>query len=290
MEIFTDSTDKTITSSELIAFAEDSGLKDVHLIEASLFVDVPADAKSILIGFMPYTWNKKASLGRMPLSGYYPVSNKGHDIIRSIGRFLISAGVYSEPNRTVPEKLIASHCGGTFGLNSLYYHPEYGSAVFIATLFTGVEPEKGFRPKKAELNPLCSNCGKCRKSCPVQALDDKDIKEVCLRAHMFKKPLSAEYARHIYQLMGCEVCQTVCPLNSSVPFDSDYSFDIMTLFKDRSELAQMIGRNYARKTIVLQQVIAYAANTGFKGCIDEVEALKYDPMLKPVCDYYLSLV
>ncbi len=266
-------------------------LLPLELFSSSKYAEIPSEAKSLFVAFMPYHPAKKSEYGngKIALSGYYPVSNKAYRLIKELMTFLKSNGIFCIENKAVYEKDAASYCGGSFGKNTLYYIKEYGSFVFIATFFTGLKPDKEqFLP--AKLSEICKNCNICSSVCPVSALPKRDMKEDCMRAMMFKKPLNKLAYGNIYQLLGCEICQKSCPLNVSLGIaeEKGIEFDIKKLFHDRTELENIVGKNYARKQTVLQQLIAYSADNDFFGIDEEIEALKTDKNmnLSVVIEYY----
>lgn len=266
------------------------GFRDLHLLPASLFRAVPEGAESLFVAFAPYRWAKSpCNKGKVTVSNYYPVSNEFHSKLSRLKEVLIKQGVFACENKTVFEKEAASYCGGMFGKNTLFYHKEFGSAVFIATLFTGVKAEH--MPKeRAKLSEICGGCRICEEICPVKALPARNMAEDCLRARMYKKPLAASDAEHIYQLFGCEICQKYCPMNKDIPEGESILFDIDRLFYDRKDLEELIGKNYARKMTVLQQLIAYAANTEYSACRELILQYENEPLLKEVCEYYKAKV
>lgn len=266
-------------------------LLPLELFSSSKYADIPNEARSLFVAFMPYRPAKKADYGngKIALSGYYPVSNKAYKLIKELMAFLRNNGIFYIENKAIYEKDAASYCGGSFGKNTLYYSKEYGSFVFIATFFTGLEPDKEAF-SSAKLSEICKNCNTCSSVCPVSALPKRDMKDDCMRAMMFKKPLNKLAYGKIYQLLGCEICQKSCPMNISLGITEEkgIEFDIKKLFHDRTVLEEIVGKNYARKQTVLQQLIAYSADSGFFGINEEIEALKDDKNmnLNAVIEYY----
>jgi len=278
-----------MNEKDLLVLAKEYGFTEARLLPVSLFKETPLEAESLFIAFLPYSWSKKAPFGQAAVSGYYPTSNFGHAQLRKLKEDLLEHGVFAEENKTVFEKEAASYCGGYFGKNTLYFHEKFGSALFIATLFVGVAAEN-IEIKKAALSHLCENCSLCEKVCPVSALPKRDMKADCMRAKMYKKPMPADAMENLYQLFGCELCQRVCPMNAMVSEKEQYAFSIDTLFLDRKPLEELVGKNYARKINVLQQLIAYAAREKYSGCYDAVRALESEPLLRDVCQYYFSRI
>lgn len=124
----------------------------------------------------------------------------------------------------INEKKAASKAGlGRIGRNSLLIHPVYGSYIFIGAILTSM---------RIECEPLdvsyCLDCGECVNACPGHAIrvsggidPDLCLSAVSQRRHLTPPLLELLKKNHI--AWGCDVCQSVCPLNrgaknSSVPF------------------------------------------------------------------------
>ncbi len=113
------------------------------------------------------------------------------------------------------EKLIAQELGlGEIGDNNLLLTKEYGSYVFIGEALVKEDlDEKKYEPEK-----ICTHCGACKKSCPVNALSEGFIKERCLSFLTQKKELSEEekvLLKNASYIFGCDICQTSCPVNKN---------------------------------------------------------------------------
>ena len=121
---------------------------------------------------------------------------------------------------------------------------KYGSFVFIGEVLTDVPAEKmelDGTPKKAG---ECLHCGACRRACPMKNGRD------CLSAVTQKKgELSDGEKAYIIEngsVWGCDICQTVCPLNRNVsetPIDFFRENRISTL--DKKTLDEMTDEEFA---------------------------------------------
>jgi len=114
------------------------------------------------------------------------------------------------------ERAFAGEAGvGWVGKNSLLIHPEEGSWLWLGEVITAA--------KLAPDSPIADHCGKCRKcidACPTGAIFDG------IRAVDSRKCLSYWNIEHrgkipeeLHQpmgdwLLGCDICQEVCPWNS----------------------------------------------------------------------------
>ncbi len=104
---------------------------------------------------------------------------------------------------------------GVKGKNSLLITPQYGSYVFIGEILTTFPLETTCFENKG-----CLDCGLCRKACPGGAIGCGVTTEKCA-SHISQKKgdLSAEETdilSRAHSVFGCDICQTVCPMNRNV--------------------------------------------------------------------------
>jgi epoxyqueuosine reductase len=104
---------------------------------------------------------------------------------------------------------------GILGENGLVINEKYGSYVFVAELLTDSLPELIGAVKPREIMK-CEGCGACLNACPTGRLSDEGE---CLSDITQKKgELSSDEKALICRCntaWGCDVCQRVCPHNSS---------------------------------------------------------------------------
>lgn len=114
----------------------------------------------------------------------------------------------------IPEVRAAALAGlGRLGENGLLIHEKYGSYLFIGEILTDLPVPA----EPAEPRP-CLRCGACRRACPGGALGENGVDPArCLSALTQRggevSPEEAERLRRSPLIWGCDVCQTVCPLN-----------------------------------------------------------------------------
>lgn len=113
------------------------------------------------------------------------------------------------------EVAAALRCGlGVLGKNRLLITPKYGSYVFIGTILTDLKLDYCNQPVS-----FCPDCGRCVAACPTGTLSDKGD---CLSFITQKKgeltDEGADLIRKSGLVWGCDVCQSVCPLNADAAF------------------------------------------------------------------------
>lgn len=249
-----------------IRFADASGCS-IHgtenAVEAHALLPV---ARSLIVLFMGYRPVKPPPPGRMALSAYYVASHRSYHAARSLNDYIISLGFSCALVPSLPAKAAALRTGGFMGDNGFYYHPTLGSLVCIQTLLT----DAVLSPDEPEAGTGCLHCGACAAGCPSNALGQgKD----CLRRHMnalVPLPLRSD----VYQLLGCEKCQTVCPHNR-LEAEEPLSFALESLLDGSAmpQLKQLAGPNMARPMRVASQAALYAAAHGQHQVVPQLQAL-----------------
>ena len=119
---------------------------------------------------------------------------------------------------------------GVKGDNHLLITEEYGSFVFLAEILSTLAAECYYEndvlPPEVPVTE-CLHCGACQKACPCP--------DGCLSAITQKKgDLSEEEIQMMLDsgiLWGCDVCQTVCPLNRDAAITPIAFFRENTLYR-----------------------------------------------------------
>ena len=181
------------------------------------------EPRSVILYLLPYYTTETVNLSR------YAVSLDYHLAIREI-----NAGFEEILKEKFPEAKIKGYGDhspiderhaalisglGIAGDNGVIINEKYGSYVFIGDVVTDISPEKlGAAPPKEILR--CEHCGACKRACPTGILRGEG--EDCLSAITQKKgDLTEEEAalmREYNTLWGCDICQSVCPMNKSAAF------------------------------------------------------------------------
>lgn len=121
--------------------------------------------------------------------------------------------------------LAARTVRGFIGKNACFIHPEYGSFLLLAEIFTDVVcvpdrvPEIVLERKTGDGG--CGPCDLCQRACPTGALDSAysvDARK-CLSYWTIEHRgvIPVQYWPHLKQYwFGCDLCQDVCPYNVRV--------------------------------------------------------------------------
>ena len=90
---------------------------------------------------------------------------------------------------------------GTIGRHSLLLTPEFGAMVWLGAVLTDAELEPD-----PLLEPICTDCGLCVHSCPVNALAQPEVDQAACYAHAFgEDPALGRW------VISCHRCRDVCP-------------------------------------------------------------------------------
>jgi epoxyqueuosine reductase len=201
-------------------------------------------SKSVISVLLNYYTDQKQEDPEAPKISKYALGKDYHDVLKArllalldyictelapcVGR----AFVDSAP---LLEKALAKEAGlGWIGKNSLLIHPRMGSFVFIGELVLDLELEYD----EPFGNNLCGSCTRCMDSCPTGAI----LAPAVLDARKCISYLTIETKEDIPEyltanlsncLVGCDICQQVCPWNSKAkPHNVD-------AFQPKPELLKM---------------------------------------------------
>lgn len=125
-------------------------------------------------------------------------------------------------NHTIDERKCLEMTGLAFhGKNNLMIHKDLGSYFFIGLVLTKTKYEEVI-----EVNTLsCGECTICIKACPVGALDNGFDWATCISGYNQEKRSLSDYEiSKNTLLMGCDICQRVCPYNKGVNSTSVEAF------------------------------------------------------------------
>ena len=235
--------------------------------------------QSIIVLFSRYFVTPPAQKGYIALSPYYVASNRGYMAARKLTEHLKSLGAAAKHDTDMSAKAAALKAGGYIGKNGFYFHSKFGSLVNIQTIVTDSAVPKAYPPGSSK----CENCDTCIKVCPSGGVNDL---QKCLRYHsnsLIPKKLRGD----LYQLLGCERCQTACPQNSDEQRPTQqFRTDELLAGKHKAELKTLAGSNMARANRLLSQAALYAANTGQVSQIEQLRKLA-ETALSPTKEHAL---
>ena len=234
----------------------------------------------LLRGYLPYAPRP----GLVTLSAYYPCSQQAYLLSRTLCAPLQARGYRALCHPPLPYKPLLALAGAArYGANGLTATDDFGSRFAVQVVLTdaplAVDAAAPFTL------PSCSGCGACVRRCPVGALGAGSVDvSRCLRALDERAPVP-ETLRPLLggSLLGCDLCQEVCPRNSAVgtqemPQPLSDALSLARLLQgDIKPLIPFIGVNYARKKRLQARACLSAANLGRTDCLPLLDSLLDDP-------------
>ncbi|MEG0766685.1 MAG: 4Fe-4S double cluster binding domain-containing protein, partial [Clostridia bacterium] len=225
------------------------------------------------------------------VSGYYFASQAAYRATEQLAVWLREKGVAAMATASLPAKACAWRAGlGVYGRNTLLRVEPFGNALTLRTVVADVPLLIHASPVEDEMEATerhCGSCMRCVRACPTGALDGRGGLDVtrCLRAHMMSGLPIPEAFRVLMgtRLLGCEICQQVCPYNADAPTrpaENTAPFALAGLLAAETRTAQtrkigaLIGHNEARPQRVLAQAALITGNVGDTDYIPLLEALR----------------
>ncbi|QNT76273.1 4Fe-4S double cluster binding domain-containing protein [Dehalogenimonas etheniformans] len=120
----------------------------------------------------------------------------------------------------LPTKVLASHTGLLQnGINNMGYIPGMGSFFRLTSFFSDLQPSDNTWNEQHLVAPVCRECGLCMDACPTGCIS-QEVYDVgrCLSL-LSKEPSDfPDWVKKRWHnsLIGCRVCQQICPMNRSV--------------------------------------------------------------------------
>lgn len=192
----------------------------------SSVMETAATVISVAFSYAPSTFRSS----QLPVIACYAYGKDYHDVLRKrlavpVERLKDAYGgewricIDSAP---LPERYWALQGGiGLRGKNGSVIIDNYGSYVFLAEVLTSlkIEPE-------APSTRSCNGCGKCISRCPASALSENGLVDARRCINYLTIEHRGEWEESAGEIMkssvgrntlfGCDICQRVCPHNSSI--------------------------------------------------------------------------
>lgn len=206
----------------------------------------------------------------------------------------------------IMERELAVRAGlGWIGKNSCLISPTHGSNILLAEIFTGVALETD-RPFTAD---RCGSCTRCIDACPTGCIlpDRKIDASRCLSYHSIENKgeippaLMDKFGPWIF---GCDICQMVCPWNTS---RSNHLYTQNAIHLDINEMLEILDYTpadfstrfgasaiaRARWKGLVRNIIIRLANmraVNADGAIRKFTELQVDPALQKTASWALEQI
>jgi epoxyqueuosine reductase QueG len=250
----------------------------LHHAGTDLTADVRAKepwANAILALILPY----RPYPDSVPVSGNYPSSNKAYHVANKLMRALNEQGIHAKRAYVPIRELLIRNGVGVPLKNGLTYIPNYGTRYSVQTLLIDL-PEVEFSPVQTQEEPFCAKCHACQKVCPSSAISDSGYDyKTCARAFMGGEPMEDWVMDAMTSILGCELCQSICPYNREIEPVPDVpeAFALEKLLSgDVKPALEIVGTNLNKHGRLIQHACVMAAKQGRKDLLPLIEKLLED--------------
>jgi epoxyqueuosine reductase len=214
-------------------------LRDERRVDPRLALD---GARSVIVVALNYNAPKPYSTEQAGLRdddsprgwiARYAWGDDYHEVLREKLNALVARmhAEWSEPFEArayvdtgpVVERVAAKYAGlGWLAKNTCLINEQLGSWLFLGVILTTLELEPSLRPGEPPAADLCGNCTLCLDACPTQAFAAPYV----LDARRCISYLTIELRGAIPEalrpamgsaVIGCDICQDVCPWNRKSP-------------------------------------------------------------------------
>lgn len=227
---------------------------------------------ALIYPYRPYTDD-------IPVSGNYPSSNASYHAVHKLRKELNALGVRAERAEVpVREMLLRSGVGSPLK-NGLTYLPGVGTRYSVQTLLVDF-PEPEYTPTKEPEHVRCDGCHACERICPSKAISGAGYDfRACARAYMGGEPMEDWVMDALNCILGCELCQKICPYNKGIEPISEQpeAFRLEELLQGNVKPAlEIVGKNLNKQGRMVQHACVVAAKQNRTDLIPLIEPLVDD--------------
>jgi len=266
------------------ALAHKAGYDSCYILENENIPDVPESLKSIVLLIKTYHGEEEADASFAVIHPYYFCAQEAYHAANKLTEELKNQGIEAVQLPNISLKKIAIQLNGFVQRrNSLVYHEQWGSRMHFQAI--GIKNRLTCDQSSNRQRSVYENCGSCNlciEACPTKAINENGVyPKKCLRYYMDNgKGVPAELRRLMgNKLLGCDVCQSVCPHNNRpIAFKPERQYLIEDLLPPDSkvlkELGERIGTNISNKNRICAQTCILAGNSMQDTYLEALEALQ----------------
>ncbi len=267
------------TTEQFIYYERRLNSGALHSAARELTIDVGADSPwanallALIYPYRPYTDD-------IPVSGNYPSSNASYHAARALIKKLGSLGVRAERAEVPVREMLLRGGVGSPLKNGLTYLPGFGTRYSVQTLLVDL-PEPVYTPAKEPEPVRCDGCHACERICPSRAITDAGYDfRACARAYMGGEPMEDWVMDALGCILGCELCQRICPYNLGIEPISEppEAFRLEELLQGNVKPAlEIVGKNLNKQGRMIQHACVVATKQNRTDLIPLIEPLTSDP-------------
>ncbi len=175
-----------------------------------------------------------------------------HEVLQQKLRALIAEmrGEFREPfdaraytdTGPIIERIAAKYAGlGWLGKNTCLINSQLGSWLFLGVIVTTLALEPTLTPGDPPPPDLCGTCIRCLDACPTQAFPESYVLDARRCISYLTIELRGAIPEELRAAMGgavigCDICQDVCPWNRKAPVTSMAAFQPRTSLENGNSL------------------------------------------------------
>jgi epoxyqueuosine reductase QueG len=250
----------------------------LHWAAKDLSVDVRETApwaNAIVALIYPY----RPYADGIPVSGNYPASNASYHAAGRLMRALKDQGITAERGEVPIRELLTRNGTGTMLKSGLTYLPGFGTRYSVQTILAKLSNPQ-YTPAKAPEKVGCCGCHACERICPSGAISDDGYDfQACARAYMGGDPMDQWVMDAMNCILGCELCQKVCPYNFGIEsiVEMPEAFRLEEILKGNIKpVLQIVGANLNKNGRIIQHACVIAARLERKDLIPLIETWQED--------------
>jgi epoxyqueuosine reductase len=270
----------------------------------------------VMVGLNYNPWPEACAKQSSGKIARYAQGDDYHDVLRAKLKSLlhwVQAEVPGCAGRAVVdtapllERDYARRAGlGWFGKNTMLLNTRLGSYFFLGALLLDLElgPDAPFATRH------CGTCTACLDACPTDAFIGPGVLDsrrcISYLTIELRGPIAPELREGIGDwLLGCDVCQEVCPWNRKAPFAREPAFEtrvdlraieLSELFGlDEAEFRRRFKRTAlyrARRSGLLRNAAIVLGNTGDRSALPALERARTDadPVVREAAEWAIARI
>lgn len=259
----------------------DAGFSRVVVLDGAACEEAPDS--SVLLALWRYEAESAPGTADAWIHPYYFASQQAYMAASAIARELAADGVALRDDIRL-KPIFARLPGFSQGRNTLSYVEDFGSRFHVQTLTVTPRIPATHQLMEAPHELHCGDCRRCVSACPTNALEGGVFhRERCIRNwQMSGQPVPEPIrCRMGNSLIGCDVCQRVCPHNSPVVGKTAERLSLETILSSPKEafaaLRPLIGANLSIPNRVLSQACLLAGCSGRRELSELLQPLTRHP-------------